>query len=190
VTGFGCVEIAGNQMVHVGHGSLKLQDGPLESRLLEVHGGIDALIRRWKPQILAVEKVFFAKNALSALKLGHVRGVVLLAGASHGLQIAEYAPTEIKVSVTGYGRADKEQIARVVQLLVGKKDFATHDASDALALAICHAHHEITSRKLSSQRGVNPRDVLKQLKKPARRGGSLAESLGFDRTGGRTKRRD
>jgi crossover junction endodeoxyribonuclease RuvC len=92
-----------------------------------------------KPQALAVEKVFFAKNAVSALKLGQARGVVLLTGAIHDLEIHEYSVTEIKSAITGHGRADKEQVAKMLQMILGVQEFETADASDALALAMGHA---------------------------------------------------
>jgi crossover junction endodeoxyribonuclease RuvC len=88
---------------------------------------------------MAVEKVFFAKNAVSALKLGQARGVVLLTGALHDLEIHEYSATEVKGMVTGYGRADKEQVAKTLKLILGQQNFETLDSSDALAIAFAHA---------------------------------------------------
>ncbi len=103
------------------------------------------MIQRLKPQAIVVEKVFFAKNVESALKLGQARGAVLLTGKIHGLDFFEYSPTEVKAAVVGSGRADKEQVARMLKLIIGKGalargvDFETSDASDAVALALCHA---------------------------------------------------
>ena len=108
------------------------------------------MIDEFKPQILVVENVFFAKNAVSALKLGQARGAVLLTGKLKNLQIAEYSPTQVKKAVVGHGLADKEQVAKMIQLVLGRDpngkllEFATADASDALALAICHG---LTARK-------------------------------------------
>lgn len=146
LTGYGCIDFIGNQLRHVGHGTLKLagtsgkQTVPLEERLLSIHLGLNEVIREFKPKIMVVEKVFFAKNAVSALKLGQARGAVILTGMIHGLEIVEYSPTEVKQAVVGQGHADKDQVAKMVQLLIGKQEFGTSDASDGLALAICHAH--------------------------------------------------
>jgi crossover junction endodeoxyribonuclease RuvC len=146
LTGYGCIDLVGNQLRHVTHGTLRLSNTsgkaviPLEERLLSIYEGLSEVILKYKPQILSVEKVFFAKNAVSALKLGQARGAVILTGMIHSLAFAEYSPTEVKQMVVGHGRADKDQIARTIQLLFGKQEFATSDASDGLALAICHAY--------------------------------------------------
>jgi crossover junction endodeoxyribonuclease RuvC len=145
-TGYGCVDLIGNQMRLVTHGTLRvsvLEDqpgaAPLEKRLLAIHQGLAKIIQEFKPSVMAVERVFFAKNVSSALKLGQARGAVVLTGAVHGLEVAEYSASEVKAAVTGHGAADKAQVAKMLQLLVGAKDFDTPDASDGLALAICHA---------------------------------------------------
>lgn len=145
LTGYGCVDFVGNQLRHVTHGTLSLSHGkgeemtPLEERLLSIYQGLSQIILEFKPQILVVERIFFAKNAVSALKLGQARGAVILTGKIHSLAIAEYNPTEVKQAVVGYGQAGKEQVAKMVQILIGKRSFPTFDASDGLALAICHA---------------------------------------------------
>jgi crossover junction endodeoxyribonuclease RuvC len=100
---------------------------------------LSQVMMQLKPHIMVVEDVFFAKNALSALKLGQARGVVIVTGKIHGLKLEEYSPTQVKKAVVGHGHADKEQVAKMVQLILGQKTFGTLDASDALALAICHA---------------------------------------------------
>jgi crossover junction endodeoxyribonuclease RuvC len=115
--------------------------------------------------------VFFAKNAASALKLGQARGAVILTAAIHGLSFHEYSPTEVKAAITGHGGADKAQVAQMVRIHLGPLQFGTFDASDALALALCHAQR----LRLSPQKG------LLSLKRtaPRRSGKSLAESLGI-----------
>jgi len=146
LTGYGCVDVVQGHLRHVTHGTLKLADThgkavvPLEDRLHSIYEGLSEVIQKFKPQMMVVEKVFFAKNALSALKLGQARGVVMLTGKIHDLQIFEYSATEVKSAVAGYGQADKEEVAKMVQLRIGKLEVATWDASDGLALAICHAH--------------------------------------------------
>src|SRR3954466_12163260 len=146
LTGYGCVDLVGNQLRHVAHGTLRLSNTggkaviPLEERLLSIYEGLTRVILGHRPKGLSIEKVFFAKNAVSALKLGQARGAAILTARIHGLEIAEYSPSEVKQTVVGHGQADKAQVARMVQLLTGQGDFATSDASDGLALAICHAH--------------------------------------------------
>jgi crossover junction endodeoxyribonuclease RuvC len=173
-TGYGCIDVIGNQIRLVAHGTLKLSNVsgkseiPLEKRLLLLHEKLTAVIGELKPSVLAIERVFFAKNALSALKLGQARGVAILSGAIHGLEIAEYSPNEIKMAVVGHGQADKEQVARMVKLLTGCKEFATNDDSDAVAIAICHAQRSVAGQ-------VNPAVFARS----KRRSMTLAESLGL-----------
>jgi crossover junction endodeoxyribonuclease RuvC len=153
LTGYGCIDLIGNQLRHVAHGTLKLASTsgkatiPLEERLFLIYEGLGEVIRSHKPQVMVIEKVFFAKNAVSALKLGQARGAAMLTGRIHGLTISEYSPNEVKQVITGQGHADKDQVARMVQLLIGKREFETSDASDGLALAICHAYAAKTLNK-------------------------------------------
>ena len=192
LTGYGCVTVAGRQMVLNEHGTLKLartsgkQEVPLEKRLLDLFLGLSDVIVRLKPDILVVERVFFAKNAVSSLKLGQARGVVVVCGALQGLEIEEYSPTEVKRAVVGSGAADKDQVARVLQILLGKQDFATGDASDAVALAVCHAQRLLGAGSGARSGSVEASDTQKALaqwgrsaRTRARKGGGLAESLGL-----------
>jgi crossover junction endodeoxyribonuclease RuvC len=146
--GFGCIEKNGNQLRVLEHGTIRLfhkeyekipVDETTPSRLKEIFEKLSEVVKKHKPQALAVEKVFFAKNAISALKLGQARGVVLLVGAIYDLEIYEYSVTEIKSMVTGHGRSDKDQVAKMLQMILGAQQFETADASDALALAVGHA---------------------------------------------------
>jgi crossover junction endodeoxyribonuclease RuvC len=189
LTGYGVVDLIGNQIRLVTHGTLRLSNTggkaviPLEQRLLLIHEGLSQVIAERKPHVMAVERVFFAKNAVSALKLGQARGATLLCGAIHGLEIAEYSPSEVKSSVTGSGAADKQQVARMLQILFGKEwgdqKFMTSDASDGLALAICHAHR-ITQTSTSARTASNAlRDVLAQSQRRASKRVSLAEAVGL-----------
>jgi crossover junction endodeoxyribonuclease RuvC len=174
----------------VEHGTLKLastsgrQEIPLEQRLLLIHQGLTGVIDRLKPDAFVVERVFFAKNAVSALKLGQARGVALVCGAIAGIPVFEYSPTEVKRIVAGTGAADKEQMARMLELLLGKQEFATADASDALALAVCHARSIPTHASAGAVAG-NPRLSKGSLSLPKKKGLSLAQSLGLtpDRVG-------
>jgi crossover junction endodeoxyribonuclease RuvC len=122
---------------------------PFDRRLLEIGTALRGLIREHGPEFAAVEEVFHAVNAKTALKLAHVRGVALLTIAEAGVGFAEYSPLEVKMSVVGYGRAEKSQVQIMVQSLLRLPEaIASEDASDALAIAICHATREATSRRL------------------------------------------
>src|SRR5688572_15686162 len=121
-----------------------------DRRLLVIATGLRKLIQEHAPGFAAVEGVFYSANVKTALKLAHVRGVALLAIAEAGMELAEYSPLEVKVSVVGYGRAEKGQVQMMVQTLLRLPDaIESEDASDALAVAICHATHEATSRRLA-----------------------------------------
>jgi crossover junction endodeoxyribonuclease RuvC len=181
LTGYGCIDLAGSQLQLVTHGTLKLartggrQETPLEDRLLSIYNGLTDVIAQHRPKILVVERAFFAKNAESALKLGQARGAVILTGAIHGLEIAEYSPSEVKQSVVGHGQADKDQVARMVQLVLGAQKFTSSDASDGLALAICHAY---ATRAESPARAILA-EAARGRRGGRRRGGSLAEAVGL-----------
>ncbi len=172
LTGYGCVELAGRQLHHISHGTIRLSvpgtESPLEERLLGLYLELTDVIRKLKPHVLAVEKIFFAENAVSALKLGHARGVVLLCSAQAGIPVFEHAATEVKLALTGFGRSDKAQVARMVSLLTGARDFATADASDALALAVCHVYLSAGNRN-ATQRSISTTAKKKRL--------SLADQL-------------
>jgi crossover junction endodeoxyribonuclease RuvC len=124
---------------------------PFESRLLEIATGLRRLIGEQNPEMAAVEGVFHAVNVKTALKLAHVRGVALLAIAEAGISFAEYSPLEVKTSVVGYGRAEKCQVQMMVQSLLRLPQMIeSEDASDALAVAICHATRTAVTRRLAS----------------------------------------
>lgn len=170
--GYGCIEKLGNQVKVLDHGTVKLfhkeyKDIPVDettpSRLKEIFSELSLIIQKHKPKAMAVEKVFFAKNAVSALKLGQARGVVLLCGAIHDVEIYEYSVTEVKSMITGQGRADKDQVAKMLQLLLGKQEFASADASDALALALAHSMSSKTKSVLGANRKVSSKHSLKDI---------------------------
>jgi crossover junction endodeoxyribonuclease RuvC len=185
MTGFGVVDLVGRQLKPVAHGTLKIMSTSgratlsLDARLLKIHRELTQVIEQYRPQVMAVERVFFAKNAVSALKLGQARGAIILCGAIQGLDVVEYSPTEIKAGVVGHGGADKSQVARMVGILTGMKDFATSDASDAVAIAICHAQNLAsrgTARALFDQGGSRAQTSLP---KSGRKRLSLAEAVGM-----------
>lgn len=139
VTGVGILERQGSQFRHIYSGAIRLSQLPtLVLRLEKIHHRLREIIREFRPTEMAVEKVFLAKNAHSALILGHVRGVTLLSAVEEGLELFEYSALEIKKAVTGYGRAEKTQVQAMVGNLIGQKIPRSQDVSDALAVAICH----------------------------------------------------
>jgi crossover junction endodeoxyribonuclease RuvC len=142
-TGYGCVARSGNRHHLVLCGSLAApSSATFPERLQHIHAGLTALLADCRPDCVAVETIFHARNVRSALKLGHARGVALLAASEAGLCVYEYAPAEIKRAVAGYGRAEKPQIQQMVKLLLGLEAApAPHDVADALAVAICHLHN-------------------------------------------------
>jgi crossover junction endodeoxyribonuclease RuvC len=141
-TGYGCIETAGGRHHLVICGSLSAPArSTFPEKLRHVHEGLATLLARHRPDCVAVETIFYARNVRSALKLGHARGVALLAAAQAGLPVAEYAPAEIKLAVVGFGRAEKHQVQQMIKLLLGLDAVPSpHDAADALAVAICHVH--------------------------------------------------
>lgn len=140
--GYGLVERQGSTLTMRDYGCLEtVNDRPLEGRLLLIHEALTELIESHRPEAVGVERLFFNKNAQTAMAVGQARGVVLLAAAQHGLPVYEYGPHEVKLAVTGYGRAPKDQVQRMVQLVLSMPELPRpDDAADALAVAICTAH--------------------------------------------------
>ncbi len=141
-TGYGCVETGRSKHRLIACGAIAT---PLQAsfadKLFTIHQALAGAMATCHPDCVAIENLFHAANVRSALRLGHVRGVAILAAVEAGLPIAEYSPAEIKRAVTGYGRAEKQQVQHMVQMLLGLDVMpASHDAADALAVAICHAH--------------------------------------------------
>src|ERR1700686_1980089 len=154
-TGFGVVEeTADRELVCHTSGAIKLKSGtPMAVKLQKIFSDLMAIIAKHQPEIVAIEDVFYAINVKSALKLGQVRGVAMLAAASSGLQVAEYSPLSIKSAVVGYGRADKHQVQQMVTRLLNLDQIPTPaDAADALAIAICHLHTAATRERQSATR--------------------------------------
>ncbi|QEX24002.1 crossover junction endodeoxyribonuclease RuvC [Hypericibacter adhaerens] len=144
-TGWGVIEVRGNRLSHVADGAVH-SDGarPMAERLVQLHEGLTQIIDRYRPDAAAVEETFVNKNASSTLKLGLARGVALLVPALAGIPVAEYSTNLVKKSVVGAGHAEKQQIQRMVKLLLPGCLIESPDAADALAVAICHAHHANT----------------------------------------------
>ena len=146
-TGWGIIDIAGNRLVHVADGIMHAAaDQPLAMRLVSLFRQIIVVVERFRPDEAAVEESFVNRNPASTLKLGLARGVVLLAPAEQGLPVAEYSANLVKKAVVGAGHAEKNQVALMVRRLLGGGSIGAADAADALAVAICHAHHAETRR--------------------------------------------
>ena len=143
-TGWGLVERLGPRLRLVDYGCLETpSDMALPQRLLLIEAGLETLIEDHRPNLVAVERLFFNRNVQTAFAVGQARGVALLTAARHGLEVHEFAPHEVKQAVTGYGRAEKGQVQRMVQALLGLGEPPRpDDAADALAIAICLAHVE------------------------------------------------
>lgn len=147
ITGFGVVQVLRNgRLQYVASGCIRLPAGSLADRLKAVYDGVSEIISTYQPTVFAAERVFMARNADSALKLGQARGVAVLAGANRGLLVSEYSAREIKRAVVGKGGAEKPQVQHMVRALLGLDRAPPADAADALACAICHAHHAVGLR--------------------------------------------
>jgi crossover junction endodeoxyribonuclease RuvC len=141
-TGWGVVEIDGNNLRYCACGSLATDAAAsLAERLLAIHDGLRRVVEAHAPDEAAVEATFVSKDAAATLKLGQARGVAMLVPAIAGLPVAEYAPNLVKKTIVGTGHGEKAQIRMMVGVLLPKADPQTHDAADALAVAVCHAHH-------------------------------------------------
>jgi crossover junction endodeoxyribonuclease RuvC len=140
--GYGVIERTGGRLRAIDHGCLVTSpDLPMPERLLAIHGLLDDLLALHQPAIVAVERLFFSRNAQTAIAVGQARGVVLLAAAQHGRPVREATPNEVKSAIAGYGAADKEQVQRMVQLVLGMAELPRpNDAADALAIAVCIAN--------------------------------------------------
>ncbi len=149
VTGYGVIESNRGALTHVASGIVKNRsDRPMPARLKLIHESLLEVIRKFRPDEVAVETAFYGKNAQSALKLGQARGVAILAAVSGDLPVAEYSPREVKKAVVGNGNASKQQVQYMVHSFLGMKDSgAALDVTDALAVAICHGHRAVGSRK-------------------------------------------
>ena len=148
-TGWGIIDTLGNSLRFVASGTVTSDgDMDLASRLRQLHDGLADVVHSYKPDEAAVEQTFVNKDAVATLKLGQARGIAMLVPARAGLPVAEYAPNAVKKAVIGVGHGEKRQIHMMVRVLMPRAQFDTDDAADALAIAICHAHHRqsITGR--------------------------------------------
>lgn len=154
ITGFGVIQILRNgALSYVASGCVRIPKGDLAGRLKTVYDGVAEIIRTYQPTVLAIEKVFMAANADSALKLGQARGAAILASVNHSLPVAEYTALQIKRAAVGKGHAEKTQVQHMVRALLNLPAAPQADAADALACAICHAHHDAGKKAVSAGLG-------------------------------------
>ena len=140
ITGYGVVDYEINRLRHIASGQLRSTASTLAGRLQEIFIGLQEAVERYQPKEVAIERVFLHRNVASALKLGHARGVAIVAATSEALPVYEYSATQVKQATTGRGRASKEQVQHMVRVLLNLDHGLTNDASDALAVALCHSH--------------------------------------------------
>jgi len=145
-TGWGLIEADGNRLIYVACGSLETSErAALGERLVIIHDGLAQVIEQYRPHEAAVEATFVNVNAAATLKLGQARGIAMLVPAKAGLRVSEYAPNVVKKTVVGAGHGEKAQIRMMVGVLLPKADPQSEDAADALAIAVCHAHHRTSA---------------------------------------------
>jgi len=150
-TGFGIIELDKQKIHHVINGRLKVGDGDFADRLKQIFEGLTDIIERYKPDMMAIEKVFLHKNADSALKLGQARGAAICAGVSQNLPVHEYSATQIKKAVVGNGHAKKEQVQYMMSVILNLPEVPLEDAADALACAMTHANFAAVDKQQNSK---------------------------------------
>lgn len=148
VTGYGIIDETRGGMVYVASGCVRVKSHEFPARLKQIYDGIHEIVSQYGPEQLAIEQVFMHKNAESALKLGQARGAAICAVLSEDLPVYEYAAREIKLALVGKGSADKCQVQHMVKILLGLRGDLQLDASDALGVALCHAHRQQTESRM------------------------------------------
>ena len=147
--GWGVIEVTGNRLSHLGNGVCRSEGADLAQRLLSLHVQLSEVVAAFRPAAAAVEQTFVNKDGAGTLKLGQARGIAMLVPARAGVTVGEYAPNAIKKCVVGVGHADKAQVQHMVRVQLPGAAFDSPDAADALAVAICHAHHAGTARRIA-----------------------------------------
>jgi crossover junction endodeoxyribonuclease RuvC len=150
VTGYGVIETDGTRSRHLCSGCIRTASGGFPQRLGEIFLGVREVLTQWRPQEVAVEQVFVSRNAATALKLGQARGAAISAIVTLELPVFEYTPAAVKQGLVGNGRAEKEQVQHMVRVILGMQGKMALDESDALAIALCHAHHNATRRQIEA----------------------------------------
>ena len=151
ITGYGIINHEGNRLIHVDNGAIHTDSNKgLPARLEKIYAALSDVIAQYRPDAVAIENIFFATNVQSALKLGQARGAAIVAGVNAGLPVFEYTALQVKQAVVGHGRASKDQVQKMLKVLLNLPEVAQEDASDALAVAVCHAH----SSRLNTMRSA------------------------------------
>ena len=151
-TGWGLIDVQGNKLTHISHGVIVTDTkAPTAERLVKIFDELTQMMQLWLPQEAAIEETFVNKNPASSLKLGLARGVAMMAPAKLGLTVAEYPANLVKKSVVGAGHAEKERVQAMIKILLPGVE-ASSDAADALAVAICHAHHRMSAERMRGAR--------------------------------------
>ena len=150
VTGYGLIETNGVRSRHLGSGCIRTISGDFPQRLGEIFNGVREVLAEWQPQEVAIEQVFVSRNASSALKLGQARGAAITAVVTLETPVFEYTPAAVKQGLVGNGRAEKEQVQHMVRVILGMQGKMSLDESDALAIALCHAHSNATRRQIEA----------------------------------------
>jgi crossover junction endodeoxyribonuclease RuvC len=148
LTGYGIIETTSNQTRYIASGSIRTESENFPARLKEIFDGLTQIIQQYQPEQMAIEQVFMHKNADSALKLGQARGAAICATLAQGLMVEEYAARQVKQALVGKGNAEKQQVQHMVKILLRLQGDMSLDASDALAISLCHAHHLQTAQRL------------------------------------------
>lgn len=155
VTGYGVIQQQGNKLTYLGSGIIRTEVDDLPTRLKRIYAGVSEIIIQFQPSMFAIEQVFMAKNADSALKLGQARGAAIVAAVNHDLPVFEYAARLVKQTVVGKGAADKKQVQHMVTKILNLDESPQADAADALAIAISHAHCMQHTLKISNATSAN-----------------------------------
>ncbi len=188
-TGYGCVETDGSRHRVVVCGAITTPAlAAFPDKLHLIHSGLAAIIRECRPQAVAIENLFHAVNVRSALKLGHARGVAMLAAVESGVAVFEYTPAEIKRAVVGYGRAEKPQVQHMIKLILGLAAVPSpHDAADALAVAICHLHSQVPARGIGTPMAARSKATSWRQYRPASAPAPIPPAR-LERSGGTSRR--
>ena len=149
LTGFGVLDFEGDRATYVASGTVKSLDGSFPDRLKQIFQSVGEIVDQYRPDVVAIESVFMAKNAGSALKLGHARSAAMCATFAFDVDVFEYAPREIKQAIVGTGAATKEQVQHMIMTLLQLEGVPAADAADALATALCHGHQHLIRGRLS-----------------------------------------
>ncbi|WP_432474003.1 crossover junction endodeoxyribonuclease RuvC [Amphritea sp. HPY] len=157
ITGYGIINSVGSKNEYVASGCIRIKGDDLPERLKQVYAGVTEIIEHYCPQEMAIEQVFMARNADSALKLGQARGVAIVAGVNQELPVAEYAARKVKQAVVGNGGADKSQVQHMVKSILKLPGLPQEDAADALAIALCHSHTRTSLVMMAGAKGSRGR---------------------------------